>query len=834
MDKQSLYNTQQVNTEKVHHILVIEDSTERRTIELTLPNYSIGRHSSNDIIFSCLKMSRHHATLLRRTDLKNNQYSYWLLDGDLQGNKSRNGVLVNDKKSLIHELKDGDMIRFSADAAARYRIVASLSDVEKLEDSLAFENQSATVISQNNGRTTLLDRETVYSSSHELTYNTDSEPEFISFAELCPLPTIAIDLYGQIKYLNSIANEVLPTIQQQKLNHPVLKDLISLCNINNNRTLTREVAIEDKTYQQIARYFPNSKLIRSYLVDLTQQKKLDKKLLAKQAIYQTVTRKVSEAIIIVDEISKNIVEANPMSSMLLGYTVEEIVGMTVYDLSFEPEKLAANLQQAVAEKIGLIGTCLLRHQNGTELEVNIKISAIDSSNSKMFCLVIDRLAVENYVPTNYLETNLSYKDIFYQQLTSAVANAKRYQKLLAVMFLNLDLLPEFESNLGRENNDILLANVEERLRANSRLGDTVVRWHKNKFALLLTPVDTVEETAKVSNRIQQSLKEPFKIGDYYFTLKSNVGIAIYPQDGTELNALLNNADLALHQAQKDNDKYRFYNSSVNSQALTLLKLEELLYKAVEREELELCYQPQASIDTKEIQSVKVSVSWEHSELSEVSATSIIKVAEQTGLIISLGEWIIKTVCRQNKTWQESGLPEIKAVVALSPIQFQQLNLSAVIKRILTETKLEPELLELNISIAALMANIQYSQQTIEQLKKLGVCISISNLATDFYSLEMLKKLSCDILKIDPYLVRELKDNPQDLAIISTLVELGKRLNWEIVAEDLEVEEQVELIRSFKYERMRGFWTSPALSAAATTKLLSDRYKNESEPPTAEI
>ena len=498
-----------------------------------------------------------------------------------------------------------------------------------------------------------------------------------------PQPVIAIDLYGQIKFLNSAAEQLFPDIYQQKLNHPLLQNLISQCNVNNS-ILTREVVIENKVYQQKSRYFSGSKLIRSYIAELTQQKAFEAKLLEQKAIYHNVTRKISEGIIIVDETTKLIVEANPICSMLLGYTKDEMLTLTVYDLSFEREKLADSLQQAVAQKVNSSGSCLLRHQNNTAIEVNLKIEAIECESVKLLCLIVDRSTAEHRDEIDLSKKKLTHKDVFYQQLWTTVAYAKRYQKTLAIMFISLGLLPEIQESLGNEGRDFLLSNIEERLRSSLRSGDMVVQWQDNKFALLLSQIEAVEEAAKVCIRIQKTLDRSSKIGNQLVNVDSNIGIAIYPQDGTELNALLDNADTALQRARKNNDRYQFFDLKANSQTSTILRLEQLLNEAVEREEFELSFQPQASISDRNMRSLKVSLNWELFASEVVSDFSAVEIAEQTGLIIFIGKWLVTTACLQGKTWQEQKIPPLTLVVDLSPVQFQQISLPGAVERILTE------------------------------------------------------------------------------------------------------------------------------------------------------
>ncbi len=830
MDRQYSQDNSMEISETARHILVIEDPSFRRTVSLDGATYSIGRHSSNDIVLSCQRTSRHHATLLRRTDVKTNHFSYWILDGDLQGNRSRNGIYINGKKCLVHELKQGDVIKFSGEAQAKYSIVPNNAQIDEQFNNINPESSNLAAQVEADSKKTVLNKETLIAIS-EQPVNNGSNSSLINYpsvAELSPQPIIEIDLQGNITYANSAAILKFKDLHQKSSSHPLFKDLISLCNQHNTDLLVREINIDRQTFQQNARYIPDNQTIRSYIFDLTEQKNLARQLAAKEALYQNILKQVIEGIIVVNGATKRIIEVNKACSNLLGYSTEEMLKMTIYELSFEEEKLAASLQKIVTDKSNFIGAILLRHQDGTIININTKIDLINTGESADFCIVLYRSTEHNYFSLDSLDIDLTKREVFYRQLASGISNAKRNQKLLAVMFFSLDFLLDIQETIGYEKSNRLLSSLAERLRACLRSGDTVSHWKEDKFALLMPQIDGIEEVAKISQRIQESLEQSFKIGENQFNVTSNIGIAIYPQDGIEIDSLLKNAEAALHRAQRNNNNYQFYSSAMNSQALVMLQLEELLHHALERNEFKLYYQPQINVNDGTVQGIEALLRWENPELGLVSPASFIKLAEQTGLIIPIGEWVIRTACSQNKQWQLKGAPPLRISVNISLVQFQQPSLATTIAEILAETELEPSLLELEIAASTLMEDIEYARQMLELLQHIGVHVSIDGFATGFSSFENLKQFSFNTLKIDRSFVQELTNQPQDLAVISALIELGKGFDLRVVAEGVETRQQIELLRSLDCQQMQGFWFSRPLNAEEATKLLPFDYNDESE------
>jgi diguanylate cyclase (GGDEF)-like protein/PAS domain S-box-containing protein len=820
------YNqTQKMDLEQRHHILLIEDPSFAKEIQLDAATYSIGRHSSNDIVLSCQKTSRNHATILRRTDLKSNQCSYWILDGDLQGNRSRNGIYVNGKKALVHELQSGDVIHFSGDASVKYKISAEpLKNTAPPDRDLVLIDATHTPVVN---RDTLINKETVVSSDVSSEQKTPQKAERpldnslqLTLAESSPQPIIESDLYGNITYINSAGIINFQDIHHRKLNHPLLDNLVSQYQQGHDNIISREVTINQETFQQTAYYLPEKKVIRSYLTNISQQKRAEQELQQVKTFYSRISEQISEGIILVESATKQIIEANPASSKILGYSLTELLQMNVYELVDQSEKFALVIKNIIAENNSFEGEYYLRHKNSNLIPTQVQISIVKFESEKSICLIIRSSQFPTALNTvEQTSSQLFKRELFNQQLSTAIANTKRSQKLLAVLFCKLDFLPNINASIGEENYEKLLLALEKRLDTCLRAGDTVVRWQEDKFALLLSHVSDIEEVTKIAQRVNQSTHQSFTLGKTKASISSVTGIAVYPQDGNDPEILMASANTALERASSNKIDYQFYDDAMNSQALVALELESLLQQAIEQEEFELYYQPQINIDTGKMEAVEALLRWKHPELGLVAPGNFIRLAEKTKLIVPIGEWTIRTACMQNKQWQTQAMPSSKIVVSLSLAQFQQLDLPQKIAEILSETDFDASLLEVEVNAATLINNIDHSRYLINQLKSLGVKIAVDGFTNSFSALEYLKQIPLDTLKIDRALVQQLTDSPQDLAIVTALIEIGKGFNLRIVAEGVETKEQVELLRGLNCHYMQGYWFGRPLAADEAGKLL---------------
>ncbi|MDJ0691328.1 MAG: EAL domain-containing protein, partial [Xenococcaceae cyanobacterium MO_188.B32] len=812
-----------LETEKSNHLLIVEEPGFRKTITLENPSYTAGRHSENDIIFSSQKTSRYHATFVRRTEMKTNKFSYWIIDGNLQGNRSRNGIFVNGKKCLVHELKHGDIIKFSNDVKARYHILSNLSEV--IENSTEISELEHKKFSQRDNRSkTLINKETVIAPYEQFDQLNDSElVRLSSIGELSSQPIIEIDLNGNITYINSVALIRFKDLTRKRLNHPLLKGLMEVCN-QQTTSCVREIAIESHVFKQNAYYLPENKIIRSYLTDITQKRKLEQLTKNKGNIYQTFLQQITDSVILIDSNSKKIVFINDACSKLLGYSVTTANSIIIDDLISDSVKFRKILDKVVANNNKYQGTFFLFHQDGFKIELNLDINFVDLAIEQVFYIIIRHNKNDLIQDDENSFWDFSEKKVYKKQLETALANAKRNKKIVGVMCLNIENFEEIEHQINKDFSFLLLSSIYDRLKTCLRLGDTVSYWQGNKFALLMPEIGGVEEVAKISKRIIDSLETPFKIEEQILQFDSNIGIAIYPQDGENSTILIKNADLALARIQdQENSNYLFYDSNINAQTSEILKLEKFLYRALDKKELLLHYQPQVNTKNGCIQGIEALLRWQHPELGLLLPNSFIKVAEKSSLILPIGEWVLRTACQQNKIWQAEGLPPIRMSVNISHVEFKQPNFPELIKTILHETRLSPNFLELEITANTLMEDDEYSYQVLCELTNMGVTISIDDFTAGLSSLDKLKKFPLNAIKIDQNFVKELKNESQDLAIIATMVALGRGLNLRVVAEGVETQEQMKLLKSQQCEEMQGFWFSRPLAAEEAIKLLPFDY-----------
>ncbi len=424
---------------------------------------------------------------------------------------------------------------------------------------------------------------------------------------------------------------------------------------------------------------------------------------------------------------------------------------------------------------------------------------------------------------NYdLLTGLPNKMLFNERLSNALTDAASNQSILGVMFLDLDRFKQINDTLGHLIGDRLLQGVTKRLVKCLRDEDTIARWGGDEFTILLPRIKSKEDAATIAERILEALKPDLEIDGHYLHISSSIGIAMYPVDGTDSEMLLKNADAALYLAKENNrNNYQFYNSAIASKASGLLTLEHSLNQALERQEFVLYYQPQVDTTAGKITQMEALVRWQHPQLGFMLPATFISLAEENGLIIPLGEWVLKTACAQNKAWQNAGLPPISVSVNLSARQFQQPNLVDTIGQILSETGLAPRFLELEITESVAMKNVEYTRETLLELHQMGVRIALDDFGTGYSSLSYLKKLPLHKLKIDKSFVTDLTIDQNDAAIIASIVALGKILNLRVVAEGVETVEHKELLRSLRCKQMQGYFFSRPLCSKDAAHLLQN-------------
>jgi diguanylate cyclase (GGDEF)-like protein/PAS domain S-box-containing protein len=418
-------------------------------------------------------------------------------------------------------------------------------------------------------------------------------------------------------------------------------------------------------------------------------------------------------------------------------------------------------------------------------------------------------------------TDLPNRTLFNQRLNHALISAQQQQTLLAVMFLDLDRFKVINDTLGHAIGDKLLQHVVERLRGCMRSEDLIAaRWGGDEFTLLLPQISQPEDATTIARRILKTLKPGYEIEGHPIHISSSIGIALYPNDGQDASTLLKNADTALYRAKEQGrDDYQYYNLTLNSAASELLALENQLHTALDREQLTVYYQPQIDTTTGKVTQMEALVRWQHPQLGLVSPSVFIPIAEQTGLIIPIGDWVLQTACAQTKTWQMMGFYQLGVGINLSGRQFRHHKLVQTIAQTLSHTGLAPAYLELEVTETTTMQDMALTKAILLALHQMGVNLAIDDFGTGYCSLSYLKQFPFHTLKIDQAFVRDLLMNSQDVAIVSAIVALSQGLNLRVVAEGVETQATKDLLQTLHCEQMQGYFFSRPLPVEAATQFL---------------
>ena len=428
---------------------------------------------------------------------------------------------------------------------------------------------------------------------------------------------------------------------------------------------------------------------------------------------------------------------------------------------------------------------------------------------------------EHYLSHHDDLTNLPNRTLLMDRLRQALTRAPWHKWWVAVLFIDLDRFKRINDTLGHNLGDLLLKEIAGRLIACVRNGDTVARLGGDEFTIILADMAQAQDIPKVVPQILNCFSKSFILEGHETFITASIGISLYPNDGEDPETLLKNADTAMYRAKEEGrNNYQHFSPAMNVRTFDQLALENNLRRALERNEFLLYYQPQVSFKTRQIIGMEALLRWRHPDLGLVSPARFIPVAEETGLIVPIGEWVLRTACTQNKAWQIAGLPSLLVAVNLSARQFQHKGLVEMIKRVLNETRLDPKYLELELTESILMRKEEDVITTLCELNAMGIGLSIDDFGTGYSSLSYLKRFPIHKLKIDRSFVRDIATDPDDPAIVRAVIALAHSLNMKAIAEGVETAEQLEFLRSLQCDEMQGYLFSLPLPAEEVTKLLT--------------
>jgi diguanylate cyclase (GGDEF)-like protein/PAS domain S-box-containing protein len=572
---------------------------------------------------------------------------------------------------------------------------------------------------------------------------------------------------------------------------------------------------------------------RPHLLVIMRDVTLERKQQESLRLAARVFESTAEGILITDP-AERIVAVNRAFSEMTGYAENEVRGQRPSALAADrhDERFFAQMWEVLHRTGRWQGEMWNRSKSGEVRPYLLTISALkdeqgavinyigvmrDISNIKQSQEQLEYLA--NYDPL----TGLGNRNLFLTHLKAGIERAARHQRKLALVFIDLDNFKVINDTLGHDVGDVLLAEVARRLKAAVRQEDIVCRLGGDEFTVYVEDFDDPQSLTSTAQRLVQAASEPYQISGHDIFVTASVGISIYPNDGSTISELVKNADTAMYKVKEQGrNGFQFFREDMNARAFERLVFVSGLRRALERSEFRVAYQPQVDLEHGQPRGAECLLRWNHPDVGEVSPGSFIPVAEETGLIVPIGEWVVRRVCRQLHDW--GGRVGGRLSVNLSARQFRQPELVEAIRRSVNEVGVCTELLGIELTESALIDDPQKAAITLGMLKDMGLTISIDDFGTGYSSLSYLKRFPIDCLKIDRTFVRDIATDPDDAAIVTAIITMAQSLKLDVVAEGVETEEQVDFLRARGCAAAQGHYFSRPLSAERMVEWLGERRR----------
>ena len=527
---------------------------------------------------------------------------------------------------------------------------------------------------------------------------------------------------------------------------------------------------------------------------------------------------------------------NRQAEKMTGWSREEAVGHpltevfsivdgTTRQVVANPAKVAITQNQTV----GLANNCILIRRDGLELAINDSAAPIhdrdgqvigavlvfeDVSESRAMTLKMSHLARHDFL------TGLPNRMLLTERLSQAIGLAQRHHRQVALLFIDLDCFKNINDSLGHTIGDQLLQSVGERLLATVRATDTVCRQGGDEFVILLPEIEQPQDAAHIAQKLLDAFAVPHLIGGQELHITLSIGISVYPDDGVDLDAVLQNADTAMYHAKTNGrNNFQFFRADMNTRAVRRLLIENNMRRALKQGEFVLNYQPQINLASGAITGAEALIRWRDPDLGAIPPGQFVPVAEECGLIVTIGHWVLREACQQVKVWLDSGLRVPSIAVNISAVEFRHKNFLEGLAQILDETGLTPDYLELELTESLLMHDVESSATVLESLKAMGIKLAIDDFGTGYSSLSYLKRFPITTLKIDQSFVRDITTDINDATIVSAVVGMGRNLNHRVIAEGVETREQFEFLSTRQCPEGQGFLFSHPLPAEDFARLL---------------
>jgi diguanylate cyclase (GGDEF)-like protein/PAS domain S-box-containing protein len=574
--------------------------------------------------------------------------------------------------------------------------------------------------------------------------------------------------------------------------------------------------------------------------DITERKLSEEMLQNNENKYRVLFEDSADANWLMDE--KGFLDCNSAALQMFGYSAgAEMVHPADISPPRQPDgtcSRAASEQKIAAAFLNGKERFEWLHQrkNGNVFPAEVCLTALTLSGRRTLLATVrditDRKVAEERV--QYLAyydalTGLPNRTLLQDRLAKALAAARRQKDKVALLFLDLDGFKIINDSLGHSVGDLLLQEVAERLKTWGREQDTVARLGGDEFLIMLTDVKNVGDIAVAAERLMGAMTAEFVVQGRSLSISCSLGISIFPEHGADGEILVRNADAAMYSAKDyGRNNFRFFTEDMNAQAVERLTLENSLRLALENEELFLVYQPQMDIATGRITGLEALLRWKRSDLGLVPPDKFIGIAEKSGLIVPIGEWVLRTACSQARKWQNEGLPAVAVAVNVSAVQFRQEGFCKLIRRVLHETGLAPQYLELELTESLLLANAEVMLSVVEELKAIGITLAIDDFGTGYSSFSYLRQFRVSKLKIDRSFIRDVAIKPDDAAITTAIISMAKSLNLKVIAEGVEDEAQMSFLRTHHCDEIQGYYFSKPLAVDD----VADKLRADSTDPQA--
>lgn len=561
-------------------------------------------------------------------------------------------------------------------------------------------------------------------------------------------------------------------------------------------------------------------ILEGFIQDVTERKQADEALREAERRYRSIFENAIEGIY-QSTPSDGYLAVNPALARMYGYDSPQELISTLRDIDHQvyvdPQRRLEFKRLMAKHGVVTNFESRVHRRNGEVIWISENARSVYNSDGTLLFFegtveaITERKLHEaeiQFQATHDALTGLPNRTLLYDRMQQAVLHSERYGKLTAIAFLDLDQFKFINDSLGHQVGDELLKITAQRLTSCLRESDTVARQGGDEFVLLLTDQPNEEAITHTMQRVLHEVSQPWKANDLEFQITCSIGLTLCPDDGRDAETLLKNADSAMYKAKElGRNNFQYFSAEMNSSVTDRLELLNRLRQAITNEDFVLHYQPKVSLSSHQIIGAEALVRWNSAHSGMVSPASFIPLAEETGLIIPLGEWVLRTACRQNRAWQDAGYPPIPISVNLSPRQLARGDIVEVVERILRETGLAAQYLELEITESVMTTDVEKSFALLTQLRALGVKISLDDFGTGYSSLSYLKRFPVDTLKIDQSFVRDIATDQDSAAIVKAIISLGRNLNLTVLAEGIETEDQFQFLLANGCDEGQGYLMS---------------------------